>query len=174
MNKKTALLQLFFAVLITLVVLLYGEQIREYASLGYLGVFIISLLSSATIIIPAPGWIVVLELGRVLDPVLLALSAGIGSALGELTGYFAGSGIVGLIEQKGKKLFNGHKEFIRKNNFLAILLLAFIPNPLFDIAGIAAGALKMDVKKFLLACAIGKSIRFFILAYLGMLSVEFL
>lgn len=171
MDRKRAALQLIFAILITLIILFYGEQIKEYASFGYLGVFIISLISSATIIIPAPGWIAVLELGRILDPSLIAISAGVGAAFGELTGYFAGSGFAGLIKRKNE-IFQKHKELIKKHDFLAILILSFIPNPLFDIAGIAAGALHMDLKKFLIACAIGKIGKFLILAYLGVLSLE--
>lgn len=174
MDKRKALLQIVFVLLITIIVLFYGNQIKEYSSLGYLGVFLISLVSSATIVIPAPGWIAVLELGRILDPLLLGISAGTGAAIGELTGYFAGSGILVLAEKKGKKIIEMHKEWIKKNSFLAILILSFIPNPLFDIAGITAGILKVDVKKFLLACAIGKSIRFFLLAYLGLLSPSLL
>ncbi len=174
MKKEQAILQLAFVVIITIFVFSYGAQIQEYSSLGYLGVFLISLFSSATIFLPAPGWIVVVELGRLLDPLLLGVSAGVGSAFGELTGYFAGSGTIALLKLKSNKLFKKHKEWIKKNNFLAILLLSFIPNPLFDFAGLYAGGSGMDIKKFLLACAIGKSLRFFLLAYLGWLSLDFL
>lgn len=171
MNKKRAIIQLLFAIVITLIVFLYGGQIKEYSSLGYLGAFIISLISSATVIIPAPGWIAILELGRVLDPLFLAIVAGIGASIGELTGYFAGSGAIELVNKKNK-LFEKHKELIKKHDFIAILLLAFIPNPIFDIAGITAGALNMDLKKFLIACMIGKIVKFFLIAYLGLFSLE--
>ncbi|MFA5049599.1 MAG: VTT domain-containing protein [Candidatus Micrarchaeia archaeon] len=169
--EKKYVLQILFAILITIIVLLYGSRVEDYAAFGYFGVFIISLISSATIIIPAPGWIAVLELGKYLDPILLGIFAGIGSAIGELTGYFAGSGIVGILG-KDKKIINEHKEIIRKYDISAIFFLSFIPNPAFDFAGIAAGAIKMDVKKFLIACAIGKSLRFFLIAYLGLYTLN--
>ncbi|MDD5023183.1 MAG: VTT domain-containing protein [Candidatus ainarchaeum sp.] len=173
MSKKRAVIQLFFALLITAVILIYGEEIKEYASFGYIGIFIVSLLSSATILIPAPGWLAVLELGRFLDPVLLALFAGSGAAIGELTGYFAGSGLVGMMENN-KHLFDKHKEIIQKHGFFAILFLAFIPNPFFDLAGVSAGVLKMDLKIFLSACFLGKILKFLLLAYLGAFSLALL
>ena len=52
---------------------------------------------------------------------------------------------------------------------LAVFVLAFIPNPAFDIAGITAGALHMPVWQFLLAAWLGKSLRFILLAALGKL-----
>jgi membrane protein YqaA with SNARE-associated domain len=42
---------------------------------------------------------------------------------------------------------------------LTIFLLAAIPNPIFDVGGIIAGALQMKGWKFLVAAALGKSIR---------------
>ncbi len=171
MDKKY-IFQIIFAIIITVIVLLYGNQVEKYAAYGYIGVFIISLISSATIIIPAPGWIAVLELGKYLDPVFLGLAAGIGSAIGEMTGYFAGSGIVGILG-KDKKIIERHKEFIKKYDIFAIFLLAFIPNPAFDFAGLAAGAIRMDIKKFIIFCAIGKALRFFLIAYMGFYSLSF-
>jgi len=67
------------------------EWVRSFGRWGYLSVFAISLLSSATVLIPAPGLAVVFAMGRALDPVTLGIVAGIGSGLGELSGYIAGA-----------------------------------------------------------------------------------
>jgi uncharacterized membrane protein YdjX (TVP38/TMEM64 family) len=48
-----------------------------------------------------------------------------------------------------------------------ILLLAFIPNPFFDLAGAAAGALRMPLRKFLLWVWIGKFLKMLAFAYAG-------
>ena len=45
------------------------------------------------------------------------------------------------------------------------------PNPLFDLAGMAAGALRMPVAKFLLWAWIGKTIKMLLFAYAGATSV---
>ena len=55
-----------------------------------------------------------------------------------------------------------------------ILVLSLIPNPIFDIAGAAAGALKMPVGKFLLWAWVGKTIKMFIFAYAGATSADWL
>ncbi|MGD9001150.1 MAG: VTT domain-containing protein, partial [Anaerolineae bacterium] len=49
----------------------------------------------------------------------------------------------------------------------AIFLLALLPNPLFDVAGMAAGALRLPVWKFLLSCAAGKVIKNILFAVAG-------
>ncbi len=172
MIEKKAAIQLISAILVTLLILYFSSEIEHYSSLGYLGAFLISLLTSATLIIPAPGWIAVLELGKILDPVTLGIVSGIGASLGELTGYFAGSGIVDLMKKRQGPRFEKYKNMVRTNSFFTILILAFIPNPLFDFAGIAAGAVKMPLWKFLLACAIGKIGKFFLIAYSGWFFLE--
>jgi uncharacterized membrane protein YdjX (TVP38/TMEM64 family) len=48
-----------------------------------------------------------------------------------------------------------------------IFTLSLIPNPLFDLAGITAGALGVPVWRFLMACWAGKVLKMTIVAYLG-------
>jgi membrane protein YqaA with SNARE-associated domain len=49
----------------------------------------------------------------------------------------------------------------------AIFALAFIPNPLFDIAGVIAGGLKIAWWRFLVSCAAGRILRYVLLAAIG-------
>ncbi len=49
---------------------------------GYLGAFLIGLISSATIILPAPGIALLIAMGTALDPLLLGVVAAAGSASG--------------------------------------------------------------------------------------------
>jgi len=51
-----------------------------------------------------------------------------------------------------------------------LLVLSAFPNPLFDLAGITAGMMRVPVSRFLLACWIGKTIKSLAIAYLGSLS----
>jgi membrane protein YqaA with SNARE-associated domain len=133
--------------------------------MGYPGVFIISLVSSATILLPLPGFAVVFAMGAYLDPVLVGIAAGCGSAIGELSGYLAGYAGHNAVERT--RLFRDHRKGVAKYGPLAIFFLAFIPNPAFDIAGIAAGAIRMPPWLFLLATAAGKTLRYIIVAYAG-------
>ena len=63
---------------------------------------------------------------------------------------------------------------MEKYGDITILVLAFIPNPLFDLAGIIAGILKMPVWKFLIYCIIGKVLKMMIFAYSGYWVINFL
>jgi len=164
MNEKLkGILEIALAVIIAVVVLAFSKEIIALAEYGYFGVFIISLLSAATIFIPAPGWIAVIALGGVLNPYILGIVAGIGSGIGELTGYMIGNGARTL----SRKEIDTQKKLIKKYGMWVILVLAFIPNPLFDVAGLVAGALKIPVWKFLLATIAGRILRFVVLAYFG-------
>ena len=59
------------------------------------------------------------------------------------------------------------KRYMEKYGLLTIFFLSVIPNPVMDLAGISAGALKMPIWKFLLACFVGKIIKNVAVAYLG-------
>ncbi|MFA4983386.1 MAG: VTT domain-containing protein [Candidatus Micrarchaeia archaeon] len=132
---------------------------------GYAGIFIISLLSSATVFLPMPGFAVVFAMGRFLNPVLVGFAAGVGSGLGEMTGYLAG--YAGHNAVMNTSLFRSHKAQIEKNGMFALFLLALVPNPAFDVAGVAAGAIRMPVWKFLPAVIAGKTLRYISLAFAG-------
>ncbi|MCX6772538.1 MAG: VTT domain-containing protein [Candidatus Micrarchaeota archaeon] len=163
---KQDALSLIFALAITAVALFLSTKISAFSEYGYAGVFLISLISSATVLIPVPGFAVVIALAAALDPILLGVAAGLGSGLGELSGYFLG--YAGHDAVTATKTFRSHKKQIEKYGAPAIFALAFIPNPLFDVAGIAAGSIKMKWWKFLLATCAGKVLRFILLAYLGL------
>ncbi len=145
------------------------------AHYGYPGIFLLSILANATIILPAPGVLFVFTMGAVFHPVGVALAAGLGAALGELSGYLAGFGGQAVVEQAEtyNRVLTWMESHRRMSN-LAILLLAFIPNPFFDLAGIAAGALKIPVSQFLLFCAIGKILKMLAFAYAGASSFAWL
>ena len=162
-DKLKGVVEVALGILAALIVLSFADRIVELQEYGYVGVFIISMLSTATIFIPTPGWAAVIALGSVLNPYIVGIVAGLGSGIGELTGYMVGNGARIL----SKKELKEQKELIKKYGSWVIFVLAFIPNPLFDAAGLVAGALKINMWKFLLATISGRIIRFILLAYLG-------
>lgn len=169
-ERMKGALGILAALAITALVFILSPEIAKLGSLGYIGAFFISLLSSATIVIPAPGLAIVMAMGRTLNPVLLGVTAGIGAGIGEMTGYLLGYGGREIIEGNKHKQFLQHKEWLKKYDVLAIFALAAIPNPVFDLAGIAAGALKMPPWKFLLACVAGNVVKFVVFAHFGLWS----
>jgi membrane protein YqaA with SNARE-associated domain len=153
------------SVSVTLGIIWMAPQFRHFAVYGYPGIFLITLIGNATVILPAPAFLVAMAAGAVLNPVVIGVVAGLGSSLGELTGYLAGVGGRGVVENRA--VYGRIEKWMRKSGMLVIFLLAVLPNPFFDIGGMCAGALGMPVWRFLLACWAGKSVRFFALAMGG-------
>ena len=77
---------------------------QDFHTWGYLGVFIISFLGNATIIFPAPSMIFVFVAASQLNPLLVAIIAGVGSALGESIGYLAGYGGRYVLDKSDSKI----------------------------------------------------------------------
>ena len=158
-------LSLLAAVALSLAAISLTSNIPALSEWGYPGVFLISLISSATVFVPVPGFAAVFAMGRVLDPLLLGAVAGIGAGIGELSGYLAGFAGHGALANS--KTFLSHRKQMEKGGLPALFFLAFLPNPAFDIAGIAAGAMRVPVWQFLLAVSAGKTLRFVLLALAG-------
>jgi membrane protein YqaA with SNARE-associated domain len=134
---------------------------------GYLGAFVISLIASATIVLPAPGLAIIIAMGPALDPVLLGIVAGVGSAIGELSGYIAGATGSALIPSEHHQRVEQLQNLTRRYGPPLLALLAAIPFPFFDFAGIVAGILRMNVPAFVLSVSIGKSIKYIFLILTG-------
>lgn len=166
------LLALLFVVGISIFVFSIRERAQEFAAYGYPGIFLIALLANATVLLPAPGLAVVFTMGGVFHPLGVGLAAGTGGALGELSGYLAGFSGQGAVERIDA--YNRIQPWVRKWGGWAILVLASIPNPVFDLAGVAAGALKMPFWKFLLFCWVGQFIKMTVFAYAGAASINWL
>ena len=142
-------------------------DLEGLAVYGYPGLFLLMFISSGSIILPVPGFATVIAAGTVGNPLLIALFAGPGSALGELTGYMAGCGGRTIIGEWRLGVLQRVEGWLRRYGFWALLVLAAVPNPAFDVVGLAAGSLNYPVRKFLLACLIGNTIKYLLLAYLG-------
>jgi len=158
--------------------------------LGYVGVFVANLASTVTVFIPVPGLtalgqILILDQGKTLNPLLVGFAGGSGMALGEITAYIAGI--------YGGQMAAGHTlpgprwtarlveraisvidRLMDRYGMLTLFVLAVIPNPVFEIAGITAGAVRMPFGRFMGSVFAGKVIRGIILAFLGAHSVKLL
>lgn len=175
-SRRTARLQrlgaLAIVVLITVAVLLFRNQLVEYERYGYLGVFLTTLAGSATVVLPVPGLAVVYLAGSLWNPLIVGLVGGLGDALGEGTGYLAGYAGQGLVQDVG--LYRRFERWMQRNGFLTIFFLSAIPNPFFDLGGLAAGASGFPAKWFFLATWMGKTIKDVVIAVAGFLSIPLL
>lgn len=166
-NKEKIIkyLLIFASVLISGVIVYFRNDLNKLQGYGILGILLISILGNATVVIPAPVILTAFIGGSVYNPILVGFVVALGATIGELTGFMAGVG--------GRVIITDHKHFekiekwMAKSGFLTIFILATIPNPLFDLAGIFAGATNYSAKRFLIATFLGKSIKFLAVALLG-------
>ncbi len=154
-----------FSIAITAGIILLRQHIRGFAVYGYPGIFLVSLIGNATLLLPAPTYAIVFAVGGVMNPILVGIVAGLGAALGEMTGYLAGVGGRGAVENRA--IYAQLEYWMRRAGWLVILALAVLPNPFFDVGGMVAGALRMPIHRFLLACWAGKTVRFIVLGFTG-------
>ena len=161
----------FAAVIIALgAAVSFRDHIQELQRYGYLAVFLTGLVSNATLILPVPGLAVSSVMGSVLNPWLVGLVGGVGQALGELTGYMAGYGGQTFVDEN--PIYDRLTVWMRRHGALTIFVLALIPNPVFDLGGIAAGALRFPLWKFLASSTCGKVLKNIIFAMAGYYGVE--
>ena len=162
------ILALLFVIAITVYIFSIRDQAEELAKYGYPGIFLLSILANATVLLPAPGVLFVFAMGAVFAPFWVAVVSGLGAALGELSGYLAGFSGQAIVENA--KAYERIQKWMLSNqllSYLTITILAFIPNPFFDLAGMSAGTLKIPLRRFLFFCAIGKILKMLMFAYAG-------
>ncbi len=154
------------------VLLLTGKL--DYQSIGFPVIWAISLIGAGSIILPVPGLAVVCvgatpEFG--LHPALIGLVAGSAEALGEMTGYLAGLSGNTLVQRH--RLYPKVRGWLIGRGVIVLFALSVIPNPLFDLIGIAAGGIRYPIMKFLAIVFVGKSIKSGGIAYACFFGVGF-
>jgi membrane protein YqaA with SNARE-associated domain len=152
------MLLLVVAITITLFLLFQNnpDKIKEFENYGYSGAFLISLVASATIILPTPGLLLLIPLGATFNPVLVGLVAAVGGTVGEISGYVLGRSSRDLIQRN--KIFVKAEGWMKRRGVVTIFLFSLLPFLPVDIVGVLAGALRFPMWKFLLACFFGKAI----------------
>ncbi|MCG3141041.1 MAG: hypothetical protein HDKAJFGB_02211 [Anaerolineae bacterium] len=131
--------------------------------LGLAVIFFLSLISNATLILPVPGLALTALAATAGNPLAIGIVAGLGQALGETTGYLAGYSSQTLIDSSPR--YTRMASWMQRYGALTIFILALIPNPFFDAAGIVAGALRMRFLLYLGVTIAGKVIKNVALAY---------
>lgn len=132
------------------------DVLKEWMPLTLIGLLLICFVMNSTVLLPSSSLLVVLEYSYILNPISVIMVGTIGASLGELTGYMVGAEGTSLV-RRFKKVSNLTK--FREHSFLWVMLFAFIPFPVFDVAGIMAGSIRMNPFKFLLASFIGKAVK---------------
>ena len=166
--RKLASILLMGAILVgfSALVFIFRDQIIRLSRYGYIGLFVVAAVSSASVFVPVPGLALAFATGGALNPLGVGLAIGTGAAVGELVGYAAGVSGHGLIADNSA--YRRVSGYMKKYGMWAVFGLAVIPNPLFDIVGIISGVLRIPVFRFFFACWAGNVIKATAIAFAGM------
>jgi membrane protein DedA with SNARE-associated domain len=156
---------------------------EDFERYGYLGIFLANFLANATAFIPVPGLsaaaqaLIIAGEDKLFWPGVVVAGAS-GMTLAESTAYGIGALGRGIIEEREAPADTRWKRLMSKAaaridwlmahyGFLTLFTLSAIPNPLFEFAGITAGAVRMNFWRFLLAVGMGKTVRVILLVLIG-------
>ena len=152
----------------------FDLSVGGFATTTYLVVFVVTLVSNASIIIPVPVFVgIMIAAAKAMaeispwGPVLIALTASTAGTLGEMTGYYAG--------YLGKKIIiteatPGYEKLVgwmKRHGMLAVFLLSLQPILPFDVAGLVSGVSRIPLWKFVLPCWAGKFPKYLFGCYFG-------
>lgn len=154
-----------------------------FGDLGYAGIFLANLASTATLFIPVPGLTaaaqaLIVSSGNSLSPLWVGIAGGLGMALGEVTAYVAGMAAAFIAQEEEirpprrlqpiiDRVIRGVDWLMAHYGMPTLFILSAIPNPLFEVAGWTAGATRYSFWRFMGSVTPGKCLRGVLLAYVG-------
>jgi len=157
-----------FILLFQYLIAYFNISVERFATTAYLVVFVISLVSNASIIVPVPIFVaIMITAAKYWDPVLVALAASVAGTLGEITGYYAGYFGKRIVHLENAPGYDRLVGWMKRYGPWGIFLISLQPILPFDVAGLLAGASKLPVWKFLLPCWAGKFPKYLLACYLG-------
>lgn len=156
-RKALEIAFIIFTLILSVAVFLFRDKLQNVGNVGYLGLFLLCFVANAAVLLPAPSLMIAASAALILNPILVAIFASLGSTLGEFVGYAFGT-VAEDLSPRFKKLLDKLTSRIH-NRTLLVFILAVLPLPLFDVVGIYSGGTKMNLLKFFFACLAGKFIK---------------
>ena len=156
---------------VVVAVIYYFDDIQALGGYGYLGAFLIGVFGGATYIAPVPMLPVIFVLGTVLrpsfapylGPVFVGVAAGLGETIGALTiymtGYGGGAAIASTKHAKVRAIYSRILGWMERRGALVLFIFSAVVNPFFYPIAFTAGATHYSLKKYILICIVGKSIK---------------
>jgi len=139
-----------------------------FASFAYVGAFIVTFLANALIVIPIPYIPIVAHIGATAEmPWLVVVLGALASVLGESVAFLAGRAEEGLASEH--PVYRRLHRVAQRPLLVGAMLFAFAvpPNPIFDVAGLAAGATGVRYRVFFLAVFAARLVRLAVIVWLG-------
>jgi membrane protein YqaA with SNARE-associated domain len=147
---------------------------RYMLGFGLPGLIFISIVDSSPIPLPIPGStdiLIILLAARSGHWLLLTLLATIGSVIGGYISYHAGraGGMRVLERYVSKRYLKRITSWTENHSIIAVALPAILPPPMpLTAFMLAAGALKISLRRFMTSFTISRSLRHGLCAWLGM------
>jgi len=182
---------LFFGGVIAVCVLLvyHWEYLIRFQQYGYLGLFIMTIVTGFSIPLPVPYMVLTFTLGGILHPALVGAVAGMGLGIGGWLLYLTGRGGRKFLPHfeisdpadedyasRWSRFLRKIKipkmmEFARRRGTMAVFVLSAVPNPVFAPVAVSMGTMRFSMVKFFVACWGGSTAKTMVLAYLGYLGL---
>ena len=156
---------------VALAVVFYWRDIQALGAYGYVGAFLIGVFGGATYIAPVPMLPAVFILGTVmrpsfapyLGPVFVGAAAGLGETIGALTiymtGYGGGAALASTKHPKIRAIYSRILGWMERRGSLVLFIFSAVVNPFFYPIALTAGATHYSLKKYILICVVGKTIK---------------
>jgi membrane protein YqaA with SNARE-associated domain len=147
------------------------DWIDYLVQFGYPGVFLLSFIGAITVIFPIPYTLTYYVLGATLDPLFIAIAGGLGSALGEFSGYVLGYFGRAIVSEDHQRRMLYLLKIFDRYGALLVFLFALTPLP-DDLLFIPLGIMRYNFFKAFIPSLCGKMLMAYILAYSGKISFQ--
>jgi len=174
-GPRTYVLTALVIIALSVLAFAFRQELHHLRQWGYLGLAIMSFLGGATVVLlPVPSLAFTFVMGAVLNPWTVGLVASSAETLGALSGFLAGASVRGALQGnppdhpfQGRTILPRVQRWVDRYGLWAVFGFSAIPNPFLDLVGVAAGALRMCLWKFLVVCWLGKTAKTLVVAWAG-------
>lgn len=167
----------------------HWEYLVRFQRYGYLGLFIMTIVTGFSIPLPVPYMVFTFTLGGILHPALVGAAAGMGLGIGGTLLYLTGRGGRRFLPQfnisdPADEAYSSRMarflrrirlprmiEFAKRRGMVAIFILSVVPNPVFAPVAVSMGTMRFSMGRFFAACWGGSTVKTMVLAYLGYLGL---
>jgi len=156
-------LGIFTAVIAAIVAALLLRDDFGATQVGYGAVALSALVASGGLLIPVPALATACATAIFLNPFLVGIIAGTAESAGELSGYYLG--YTGRDVLVRSRMYRRLETWMHRRGWLVLFVVSLVPNPIFDVVGIAAGILRYPIWGFLAVVWVGKVLKFLAFAY---------
>ncbi len=164
-NVWLAIISIGLTITLCILIILHREFIDELRHWGYLGLFLVTVVASGTMVLPGMGAVITFTFGGVLNPAVVGLVAGLGEATGAVGAYLTGYGGRGFMVANPLK--GRLSAFMERHGAKAMFLMAALVNPIYYPFAVWMGVLRVRVGRFFIYTLLGRTLKNLLLAYLG-------